>query len=226
MTYRNAKWKVYRTSFMNIINYTYLLYDPVTRECAAVDPAWDISEMQADISKLELKLKYVLLTHSHYDHINKADIMTEIYPAQSVVSEVEGKYYSFCPKNCMYAADLDRLWLGEIPIICLLTPGHTAGSMCYQCGEMLFTGDTLFTEGCGYCKGAGADSHQMYHSIQKLRRMIPQDTIILPGHKFRMDIGKTFAELENVNIYLQIENEKQFSGFRDRSGQKGLFDFK
>ena len=211
---------------MNIINYTYLLYDPVSRECAAVDPAWDISEFQADIQQLGLHLKYILLTHSHYDHINKANIMTEIYSAKTVVSEAEGKYYSFYPSNCMYATDLDQFWLGELPVICLLTPGHTAGSMCYLCEDMLFTGDTLFTEGCGYCKGVGADSHQMYHSLQKLKKTIAPNTIILPGHKFKMDIGKTFAELENVNIYLQIENEMQFSGFRDRSGQKGLFDFK
>lgn len=51
------KRKIYRTSFMNIINYSYLLYDTVSGECATVDPAWDISAIQADIKQLDLHLK-------------------------------------------------------------------------------------------------------------------------------------------------------------------------
>lgn len=210
---------------MNIVNYVYLLYDDVSKECAIVDPAWDISELEAEIEKNCMKLKYILLTHSHYDHINKAEYFTNKYSALTVMSEAEAEYYDFYPPNSSLINDNDTLMLGEFQIKCILTPGHTEGSLCFLCGGFLFSGDTLFTDGCGFCIGKGADSEKMFYSIQKLKQLIPMDTIVYPGHKFKYDIGMSFEYISNYNIYLQFSKKDQFCAFRDRKGQKGLFDF-
>lgn len=219
------KTEWYRTSYMNIINYVYLIYDDLSLEAAVIDPAWDISEICMRIDTLGLRLKYIFLTHSHYDHCNKADDLLQRYHAQVLISEREAGYYNVSWDNCVRFRDNDTVRLGSEIVTCLLTPGHTAGSSCFLCGGYLFSGDTVFVDGCGYCLGEGGSSAEMYESIGKLKKLIGEKVLVYPGHRFKRSIGQEFGYLLEYNLYFQFDSAESFCSFRDREGQKGLFDF-
>lgn len=210
---------------MKIINYIYLLYDEESRECAIIDPAWDISSLEKYLSENNLILKYVFLTHSHIDHTNKAEYLTTKYNAMAVMSNDEAFYYHFNCFNLMLIDDDDEFFLGGYKIKCLLCPGHTAGSMCYMTDRFIFTGDTLFTEGCGICFDDGADSLKMFRSLQRLKSYVDKSVIVYPGHKYQLNIGCDFEYVLKHNIYLQIDDPEVFCKFRDRKNQKNLFNF-
>ena len=73
--------------------------------------------------------------------------------------------------------------LGETGIRTLHTPGHTPGSACYQVGDELITGDTLFVFGCGRCDLRGGDPEQMFVTLKDMAARLPASTIIRPGHR-------------------------------------------
>jgi glyoxylase-like metal-dependent hydrolase (beta-lactamase superfamily II) len=98
----------------------------------------------------------------------------------------------------------------------MLTPGHTAGGVCYLIENNLFSGDTLFAEGCGYCSGRGADPRAMFHSLQLLKRTIAPQTLVFPGHSYGQLPGQTFGSLLKNNIYLAFDDERKFVQFRMR----------
>ena len=100
----------------------------------------------------------------------------------------------------------------------IFTPGHTPGCMCYLIGGNLFTGDVLFTEGCGMCSDLEA-AHAMFASLQDLKTRIKPHTRIFPGHSYGEQPGQTLSQLLKDNIYLQFSNKESFAAFRLRSGQ-------
>jgi hydroxyacylglutathione hydrolase len=115
--------------------------------------------------------------------------------------------------------------LGSLPVVPVLTPGHTRGGVCYAIGGNLFTGDTLFAEGCGICHGPGGAAEDMYRSVQLLKRRLQPDVQIFPGHSFGQAPGRPFGELLKRNVYLQIESREQFVRFRNRRPQPRALGF-
>ena len=209
-----------------ILNFNYIIIDKSSGQATIVDPAWDSERITRTFSELNAKPDKILLTHAHYDHINLVSWLVEQFDSQVYMSAREIDFYGFKCKNLHALEDAEQLTSGQTQITCLLTPGHTAGSMCYLLSESLFTGDTLFIEGCGMCNTFGGSPTQMFASIQQLKRTIGPQVCIYPGHSFGKDPGYTMSDLFQQNIYLQIENEEHFIQFRMREGQKYLFDFK
>lgn len=70
--------------------------------------------------------------------------------------------------------------VGGIDVKIIATPGHTKSGVCYLIGGNLFSGDTLFIEGCGLCYGRGADPRELYISLTKLKNILPNDTLVFP----------------------------------------------
>ena len=97
--------------------------------------------------------------------------------------------------------------------------------MCFLIDHYLFTGDTLFAEGCGECKDKGANPDDLYHSLQKLKNQIDQDTRIFPGHSFGIPIGRFFSEVNKKNIYLQLESKELFIKYRFRKIKLGSYQY-
>ena len=93
---------------------------------------------------------------------------------------------------------------------------------------LLITGDTLFTEGCGVCHGAGGCPHSMFRTLKMLKDRVDRQAAVYPGHSFGKAPGKTFSYLLENNIYLKIGQEGKFVDFRmrdlARSTQK-MFQF-
>jgi hydroxyacylglutathione hydrolase len=215
----------FKSKFLTIINYNYLMVDHHSRQAAVIDPAWDPETLISSLNDLNAELAMILLTHSHFDHTNLIDSLLKLYQAQVYMSAIEIDFYNFKCGNLNPINHLDIIRLGETDISCLHTPGHTAGSFCYHAPGSLFTGDTIFTEGCGICNAPGGSPARMYESIQMIKTMIPPDTRVYPAHSFGREPGSSLETLQNENIYFQFNDPNQFINFRMRKNQKNLFHF-
>ncbi len=216
----------FKTSFYTCINYCYIMVDKRTRSSLIVDPSWELETIERKLEELNCHLVAILLTHSHYDHINMVKYLVGKYNVQVYMSEIEIEYYHFESVNLIGIKDMETLEIGDLKVVCLLTPGHTKGSMCYFAEDVLFTGDTVFIEGCGMCYGNGSSGNDMYESFQRIKNVIPIHAKVYPGHSYGKEVGRIFAHLKKENIYFLIDKREDFIRFRMRENQKNLFNFK
>ncbi len=215
-----------KTRFLNMINYSYIVVDNESKKALVVDPSWEIDKIINKLNEENAMLTTILLTHSHEDHTNLVNALVKRYNANVYMSEKEINYYGFRCKNLQRLNDLDEICINKTKISCILTAGHTAGGMCYLLKNCMFTGDTLFSEGCGLCFGIGASAEKMYDSIQRIKSLVANDVLIFPGHSYGVEPGKSFGHLRMINAYLGIEDKKKFVDFRNRKNIRGMFNFK
>ncbi|HEX7057819.1 MAG TPA: MBL fold metallo-hydrolase [Bacilli bacterium] len=214
-----------KLSSSGFINYAYLIMDKATKEAAIVDPAWELSKITDLLRETGAKLTTILLTHSHNDHVNLVRPLAEKYGCQVYMSKKEIEYYRFSSPNLNAVNDQDVIQLGHTPITCIFTPGHTAGGICYQLSHSLFTGDTIFAEGCGMCDTEGGSPEEMYESIQRIKAHVNPDTCVYPGHSYGKEPGAPLRHLIANNIYFQFSRKDSFIRFRMRKNQKNLLRF-
>ncbi len=169
--------------------YTYLLADAKTREAVLIDPVFEMVDRDLRlIDELGLKMKYVLDTHVHADHITGAGEIRKITKAQSGVS---AEAHVGCVDISI--TDGQILKFGEFEIQARATPGHTDSCMTYLCNGMAFTGDALMIKGCGRTDFQNGSSHKLYQSVTKKLFSLPGKTIVYPAHDYK---GHTKSTIE------------------------------
>lgn len=195
--------KVVQYEIGSMQNFNYLVLDWSRREAAWVDPQKDVSGPLKDLEEAGFRLTTVLLTHTHHDHIPGTPALAERCPdltirvhqhdAHRLKSWTEAIRQRIAP-----VSEGDRIDVGSIPVQVLHTPGHSAGECSYFIeaaeGEppYLFTGDTLFIRDCGRTDLPTGDTAQMFESLNRLR-MLPPETVILPGHHYAPEVASTLA---------------------------------
>ncbi len=152
---------------------------------AVIDPGDDADVIISRIESLGLRAAAVLLTHGHFDHVGASGEIAAKYSCPVYISAVEHKLTpmlrrGLCESTCDIS-DGDSIEIGELTFTVLATPGHSRGSVCYSCGELLFTGDTLFRSACGRMDLDGGSMNDMMASLCRLAA-IPGDRRVLPGH--------------------------------------------
>lgn len=177
------------------------------------------------IDGLDVTLTTILLTHSHFDHINAVKPIVKRYRAHVYMSAEEIDYYGFQSERLIAIQHQDIIPVGQSRISCLVTPGHTVGGVCYHPPGALFTGDTIFTEGCGICNRVGGDPGKMFESIQMIKTVIDPDVHIYPGHSFGKEPGQSLKYLKDENIYFQISEREHFINWRMRRNFFDAFNF-
>lgn len=209
-------------------NYTYIVYSNESNKCIIIDPAHEPDKIEEICSQKNLQPEALLLTHSHLDHVNLVETMVSKYNCRVYINKVEADYYHFQGRNLHLFSTVERIYdfdVDHLPVRAIHTPGHTKGSCCYLIGNYLFTGDTLFIEGCGICTSDGGDPEQMFDSLQYLLETTPKTSLIMPGHIYHNQPGLDFDSVIKLNIYLNIENKEQFVKFRMRENQKNILNF-
>lgn len=175
--------KVISEKFGSMDNNCSLIIDEKTNQSALVD-CNEFSQKMIDMIG-DTDLKYILLTHGHFDHIIGVKSVKEKYGAQVVISKEDEPMLNssklslavFCnaPQNNVDAdiivKDGDEITLGETKIKVMATPGHTSGSVCYIAENCIFSGDTLFYCSCGRTDFPSGSPEQMMSSLQKLKAL-------------------------------------------------------
>ena len=200
-------------------NYVYLVVDRETRYAAIVDPAGEWDMLLPWLREKQVNLQSILITHTHDDHIQLVEPLARWYGSQVYVSRREAEFYQYNVHNMNLLDAWDCLYIGRTRVEVLLTPGHSAGSVCYLLQESLISGDTLFAEGCGICNTFGGDAEEMFHSLQMIKRVVSPFVKVFPGHSYGKSPGQTFESIVESNIYLQLEKPEHFISFRMRKNQ-------
>ena len=163
-------------------NYAYLICDRASGTAAAVDPA-EADKVIAAAETAGVRIAQVLTTHKHYDHSggNKAlkQAVADVEIVGSAIDNVEA-----CTRP---VADGEVLELGALRITCMVTPGHTRGSLCFHIqadgdAGSVFTGDTLFVGGCG--RLFEGEAEDMWPAIEKRLAPLPPETRVYVGHEY------------------------------------------
>ena len=184
-------------------NYAYIINDKNSKTVGVVDP----SEAQPIISFLKnenLKLNYILNTHHHFDHIGGNVELKKIYNAKVVGFNDD--------KNRIPGIDImlkndEQLNFGNSIIKIIHIPGHTLGHICFffENEKIAFTGDTLFSLGCG--RIFEGDHKQMLASLNKIKKL-PINTKIYCGHEYSYKNAEFCMKYDNENIDLKKKFKK------------------
>merc|ERR1712123_65786 len=187
--------------------YTYLMADTVSKEAVLIDPVIELSERDASLVKeLGLKLKYVLNTHVHADHITGTGRLKKLLPGvESVISANSGGEADVLVK------DGDRIVFGGHSLEVAETPGHTAGCITYINREVgcAFTGDTLMIRGCGRTDFQGGSASTLYKSVWSRILTMPDNTVLYPAHDYKGQTATTVGEEKQFNPRL-TKTEEEF----------------
>ncbi|MEN3794596.1 MBL fold metallo-hydrolase [Fulvimarina sp. MAC3] len=196
-------------------NYAYVVADMASGEAIVIDPGWEAAYLCDRLAGMGLAPVAILLTHGHRDHTEAAPAIAREAGCPVYMARADAEHFRFACNGLMALETSRTLRFGSISVDALATPGHTAGSLSYRIGTCLFTGDTLFSEGCGLANppNGGGDAGALFQSLQHLRETLSPGCRVYPGHRYRAAIGQTFSTLETSNIYLRFRELGAFAAF-------------
>ena len=177
---------------------TYVVWDEHSLEGMIIDCGVEPKLVKNFCEKFNIEIKYIVLTHGHFDHIWRAQEVRNETSASLYVHELDDEMLTDSNKNAYHTftgddftiekADIllhdgDEIKLGNEIIRVIHTPGHTHGSVCYDTGDALITGDTIFAQGFGRCDLYSGDMSALKNSIKKLTKMAEtENRWIFCGH--------------------------------------------
>jgi glyoxylase-like metal-dependent hydrolase (beta-lactamase superfamily II) len=196
---------------------TYIVFCPETKEGVIIDPGGDADKILAIIHENDIRVKYILNTHGHADHIFANQQLKRHLGAQIAVHEEDDNFFSrpeiqetsqkelglSAPGRAdIRLSDGQRLSVGEIEVEVLHTPGHTPGSVCFLVGANLFSGDTLFVGDVGRTDLTGGSFDSLLRSIKEKIIVLPGATTVWPGHNYGETPTSTLAWEMTENPYI------------------------
>jgi hydroxyacylglutathione hydrolase len=189
------------------LNFTYLVAEEAGGEGVVVDPSYGIDPVLAAIDAKHVKVRNILLTHSHVDHHAGSQDVRERTGAKVVAHRVAPL------QQDISVDDGDELKAGSLRFEVVHTPGHTKDSVLYVFHGNVATGDTLFVGECGRTDLPGGDTGEMWDSL--LHRVIRLDDalVVLPGHDYGVTPTSTIGREKRENYTLQPRTREQFVAF-------------
>jgi len=221
---------------------TYVVFDPQTRDAVVIDPVLDydvlssktsttsIARVATFLEQKELKLRYVLETHAHADHLSGSQYLKRRFGApvaigaaivdvQKVFSRVFDLGDAVPTDGSQFdrlLADGEKIAAGALPLEIIATPGHTPACVTYKIGDAIFTGDALFIEdyGTGRCDFPSGSADALYTSVHERLYALPDATRVFVGHDYQpngraLRAETTIGRSKESNVQLQASTSRE-----------------
>lgn len=190
----------------------YLLIDENTKDAILIDCSDDFTQ---EVEKLGVNLKFILLTHGHYDHILGVDEFCRKFNIKAYISQDDlfqvnaagemMQMFSGIPPvkietNFEFIKNDEELFFGNTKITAISTPGHTQGGMCYLIEDKLFSGDTVFRGTVGRSDLPGGNWRDLLSSVRDKIFLLPDNVQVLPGHgdMTTIEYERRYNEILNI----------------------------
>ena len=182
----------------------YIIADEETKEAAIIDPSAEGEGLLKVVKDNNLKVKYIINTHGHMDHIGANAKIKEATGAKILIHHNDRNLLTspvknlaiFCgrgtksPSADRFLKDGEIISLGNLKIKVIHTPGHTRGSTCFLVDDRLFSGDTLLKNSIGRTDLPGGSSRMLVQSIKEKLLPLGDEVKIYPGHEEETTIGQ------------------------------------
>ena len=199
--------QIIQNTLGSVMTNVYTVYNEESKEAFIVDPSASSKVLIGQLEKRGLKLKAILLTHAHFDHIGAVNDLKSYCPEAKVyVGEIDEEMLSDPRLNLSEAfegnpvivradktvRDNEVISILGMDIKCIHTPGHTSGSISYYAEDIktVFSGDTLFSGSVGRSDFPTGNENTLLRSIEEKLFTLPEDTNVLPGHDSLTTIGR------------------------------------
>ena len=189
-------------------NFAYILGCEEMREAAIIDPGFEAKKLLETASELSMKIVAVINTHGHSDHIASNQEIVSETGAQVIAHELA----TFAIDQ--YIKDRETFRIGDVMIETIHTPGHSPDSVCFIANEeAIFTGDTLFVSECGRTDLPGGSNEDMYNSLVKILRKMPDNLTVYPGHDYGPTKISEMGDEKRNNYTLKERTKVEFLKF-------------
>jgi len=199
--------KVYQLQVGNMQNFTYVLEDEDTKESVIIDPSWDLEMVIEIIERNDLKVKYIINTHHHFDHTIGNDAIVKHTKSKILQHEASTL------KNDVRISDGEKITFGKSELVVIHTPGHSKDSICLVGDGKIFSGDTLFVGNCGRTDLPGGSAKELYHSLFDIVYKLDGNLVLYPGHNYGGSPNSTIDKEKKTNFVLQPRTESEFLDF-------------
>ncbi len=180
----------------------YIVGSEATREGMIIDPGDDAARIIETVERRELNIKCIVLTHGHIDHLGALKEVREATGAEVYIHADDSQFIREKPTATVFGARYpslsppdrllrggDTIDVGDLQFLVLHTPGHTDGGICLLGHGVVFSGDTLFNYGIGRTDFPGGSQGQLINSIHTKLMILPDNTVVYPGHGPNTTIG-------------------------------------
>lgn len=185
-------------------NFSYIVYDEKNGIGAIIDPSWDLEKLLVFLEKNNITAKYIINTHTHFDHILGNEHISEITKAEIIQHEKSMQ------KKERSVVDHENISIGDLNLEVLYTPGHSEDSICLIVNKKsIITGDTLFVGNCGRVDLPGSNPEKMYDSLSKVANL-DDSLVVYPGHNYGSTPTSTILIEKTNNPMLNFKTKEAF----------------
>jgi hydroxyacylglutathione hydrolase len=197
--------KIVQIPVGQMANFTYILTDENSGESAVIDPSWELEKIFAILEKNGWKVKYIINTHTHFDHILGNEQVAAVTGAKIIQHKDSTETYD------IPVEDGQIIQVGKIMIRIVHTPGHSKDSMSLVVNnELVLTGDTLFVGNCGRVDLPGSDASEMYDSLFEKIAKLEETLVVYPGHDYGSKKTSTIGEEKRTSTVLKARSRADF----------------